>query len=408
MEISQRDYDANSMTVRTPHTSRSRSLMQRRNSSASRLGRSCRRSQLPPFAIGNISVDGGSVRQKRGLRDLVISIGHPSPSTNPATPKSSSAGSFRLSGSYENPPQNQVMTAQRAVRLWPRPPVPLLQNNPMSEQAQEQKPSRSQSIRFSRIPPPPDAPPPLPPIPASRSQTDDRTETTGISEQHVNTAGSSVIHGSDVIRRKRTYDPACNMVDLDEQRRRSTTPTYLSPSNGRDRWSTVSGWPRGDDWYAAPSSHQTGVSLRRDQGPSRPNARRKDTFGARSRRYGATHLSSYKEESRRSSFDFTGPLPNIPTDYEPASPSTAPVSRVSIVPVIPSGILSPTLMSPDARGDAVATTGVAPGTDAMNSTRVRFGARPMRSALLADGFREPEVMPRGYLQPLARGFDKSQ
>jgi hypothetical protein len=391
MEISRRDYDASFTTVRTPR-SRSRSFIQRRSSSASRLGRSYRISQLPPFPLGAISVD---EHQKRGGKDLVISIDHCTPSTGPVSPRSSVGGSFRLSGSHENSAQGQVMVAQRAVRPWP--PLPFLQmpatSDPTQEQPQEPKASRSQANHLSR--PPPHLTSTA--LPFSPSLTEDYTSSP---EQHTAT---NVTRGSDIIRRKRTYDPTRNVVEPDDLRLRTT--------NGRERWPTASGWPRGDgDWCAIPSnasSHQTGSSLRRDPGPIRPNARRNDTFGARSRR---SVLSNLKEENRRSSLDLDVRLPNSSMEYEPASPSTAPVLRTSIVPVIPSSVASPPSVDPDTRRNAVAT-GTAPGVDAMSSTRVRFGARPMRSALLAEGFRESEEegVPWGYLlQPTARGFDKSQ
>ena len=397
MEISRRDYDANSIVVRTPNTARSRSVIQRRSSSVSRAGRYSRRSQLPHFSLGALSGD-GSARRKRAPQDLVITIGHSSPGTTPATPKSSSEESF---ASQETIAHGQVMTAQRAVRLWPILPP---------GQRQERRASRPQSTLFNGIPHPPVVPPPLPPVPTPRSQPEDRAVLPGSAERRRHTATPSVVSGSGKIQRKRAYDPARNFVEPNDQRRRSNASTFVSPS--RDEVSTASGWPRAEgDRHTSPtnvSSHRNGAALRWDVEPARPNVRRRDISGAAAKRYGVACSLIYSEQNWRSSFDLAAGVPNIPSNYEPASPSTAPVSRTSIVPVVSPLILSPPLVDPYTQRDAVAT-GVARGVDGRNSTRVRFGARPMRSAVLSEGFREPEedVMPRGYLEKQQRGgYDK--
>lgn len=382
MEISRRDYDGNSILVATPRTSRSRSIIQRRGSSASRLGRYPRRSQIPPFSLGTISSD-SSVRQKRGMSGLVINVSRCSPQTIILTPKSSSSGSFRISGSYETMGQGQVMLAQRAVRPWPA--VPPFQGSVGGSSS-------------GRIPPAPAVPPPLPPKGPGKFSMEDEAEPRVSFEQNPRTAASSVIYGSDIVRGKRRYDPTRNVADVDVQRNRSVVSTQFSNS---PRDSNVSGWPT--ESHATNISHQPSHSLRRDH-----PRRRKDTFGARSRR------SERSTTTRRASFDLLASMPTMPFGEEPESPSSAPTSRMSIVPVVPPpGLLSPPLVNPNPGRNAVAT-GVTPGangiSDSMGGTRVRFGARPMRSALLADGIREPEEgMPRRLLEVDKRsGFDKVQ
>ena len=383
LEISRRDYDANSITIQT---NRSRSVTRRRGSSGSRLGRHSRMSQLPPFALGTLSSE-SSVRQKRNMKDLVISISRSHPTTIVLTPRSSSGGSFRMSGSYETAAQGQVMIAQRAVRPWPVVPIR------MRVEDQQQKAIRSNSLPFNKIPPPPAVPPPVPPPGLTlKMPSEDETEPQIIpSEPPTRTAASSVIYGSDIVRGKRRYDPTRTMPDMDDLRR-SALSSALSPNTTRERWSNVSGWPRTETEYHGTTSASHHASSSR---------RRKDTFGAKSRRSAATHTT------RRASLDLLASMPNIPFEYGPESPSTAPASHMSVVPVVPAPILSPPLVSPNAGRNAMATGVI----DPTSSTRVRFGARPMRSALLADGFREPEEdrLPRRLLQPDgSRGFDKFQ
>lgn len=395
MEISRRDYDAGSIAIRTPQTARSRSLAQRRSSSVNRFNRYTRRSQLPPFTLGDLSATASSqssVRKKRGMTDLVINVSQCSPATLILTPKSSSDGSYRISGSYETTAHDQVMVAQRAVRPWPTLPAVAAPPGPG-----DQKPSRSNTTHSGKIPPPPAVPPPLPPkgLPSKTPPADDR-EPRASSETNTRTARSSIMYGSDIIRGKRRYDPTRSVPDIDT-RRTTLSSSYLSPNNTGER---VYGWPATESEYHAATNVSHG-SLRRDY-QAQSSRRRKDTFGAKSRRSGLTHVSEHGS-ARRASFDMLTTMPSVPLEQEPESPSTAPASRMSIVPVDASAVLSPSLLNPNTTRTAVAT-GVAPSAngvgESMPSTRVRFGARPMRSALLADGFREPveDGMPRRLLQ----------
>ncbi|PVF96454.1 hypothetical protein CPB86DRAFT_786951 [Serendipita vermifera] len=186
---------------------------------------------------------------------------------------------------------------------------------------------------------------------------------------------------------------------------RSHSSSNLSTKSRGDNRKRSSNWTA---WLSAegesPNMYERNfTTLRGSYG--RGTAKSDHTFGAPTGRSTARSSKVRFSKSETSRPDAMATiLPYYMPDTGPTSPMTAPISRNSIVPVVDSTfsyVVPHGARSPPQERNAV-TTGVARDRSSrrVSTTRVRFGARPLRSAVMPEGpiFRE-DALPREVLDP---------
>jgi hypothetical protein len=331
---------------RTPNSTR------RGSTSTSRhLSHPHRRNQTgetPPFSLARLSLE--SARRK-GLKELDIAAANASLNGGPSTQRKA---------------YNPAVAGYAAV-----PPTSSKRSSRISTDMARRRSNQSGSLEgYSDFPLPPKVLPPVPlvQVPSVEDERGRRYKVAS-SSRRGSSPTSSVVYGSGIVQTNRIYDPTRDIPDT-SRRRRSVVSSNLSTNSTQERVSTS--WPRRDDSL---STVQEDTEAARRLGDLHSIAKNRDTFGNRASK-------NRMESKRRSSVDAGIIAPYILDDMGPPSPSSAPVSRQAIIPVA----TAPTALSHGLQIRAVATGVSISGVNPMSPSRIRFGARPMRPAILGEGY----------------------
>jgi hypothetical protein len=319
--------DSSSTITRTPTSIR------RHSTSASRPQRRNQSRETPHF-----SLDGA---RRKGLKELDIAAANAPLNGGPSTRRKA---------------YNSAVAEYAAV-------LPTSSNRSSrisSDMARRRSNQRSSFEGLLDFPLPVRALPPVPPVPpvgiTSVENERSRQYRAASFSRHDGSPTSSVVYGSDIVQTNRVYDPTRDIPDT-IRHRRSAASSHSSPNNAQERVSMT--WPRRDDTL---STVQEDTKSIRHSGDLYGIAKKtRGTFGAKSTRASKT--------KRRSSVDAGVIVPYIFDGIGPPSPSSAPVSRQAIIPVLGPG-----------ERRAVATGISNSASNPMSSSRIRFGARPMRPA----------------------------
>lgn len=332
-------------------------------------------SPVPSFSLAKVSAE---VPKQKGLKELdIVSANAPSNAGSSTQRKAYNSG---VTGyTIPTPKRSSGMSADRGKR----------QSN------------QSVSIEsYSEFPLPPKNLPPVPIVQITPVEDEHgrRYKVAPFPRRDVSPT-SSIVYGSDIVHTKRAYDPTKDLPDNPSSIRhhRSLISPNISPNSSQERWSNP--WPPKDENLSTVAEDNESLyeySIAR---------RSRGTFGARSKR-ASKHRLARVDSKRRSSIDTGTLMPYVIDDTRPPSPTSAPVSRQAITPVDTAPVaLSPGLLDPG--GKRAVATGK---SDPMTSPRIRFGARPMRSAIVQEGFRGESPLPRLLEQKSVRQFsvDKMQ